>query len=162
MRVNIGVLGSERAEEEALKVAEEVGREIGERGAILICGGRRGVMEAVAKGCRDAMGISVGIITSLDKSEANKYVDIIIPTSLGFGRNILVASASDVVIAIDGHYGTLSEVAFALNYGKPVVVIPSTGGTAEFLAGGPYGVHEAEDAKDAVDKAIKLANSKKI
>ncbi|MBN2517819.1 MAG: TIGR00725 family protein [Candidatus Altiarchaeota archaeon] len=159
--MSIGVLGSERADEEALKVAQEVGRGIAEKGAILICGGRRGVMEAAAKGCREAMGISIGILPSLDKSEGNEYLDIVIPTSMGYGRNILVASASDVVIAVDGHYGTLSEAAFALNYGRPVVVIVGTGGTADFLAGGPYDVHEATDAKEAVDKAIRLAKSRK-
>jgi len=76
---------------------------------------------------------------------------------MGYGRNIFIASASDVVIAIDGNYGTMSEVSFALNYGRPVVVIQGTGGTADYLAKGIFEVAVAKDAKDAVQKAMNLA-----
>ncbi len=154
MKINIGVLGSEIAKAENLKIAEEVGREIARRGAVLVCGGRGGIMQAAAKGCKEEGGITVGILPTLDKSEANEYLDVIIPTSMGYGRNLLVASASDAVIGIDGNYGTLSEIALALNYRRVVIVIRGSGGSADFLADGKFGVMSADTPKDAVRKAI--------
>ena len=157
MKVNIGVLGSRDASEKNLRVAEDVGREIAKSGAILLCGGRGGIMRAVAKGCKEEGGLAVGILPILNKTECDtEYLDVILPTSMGFGRNIVIASASDVVIAIDGSYGTMSEVSFALNYGRPVVVIKGTGGTADYLANGIFEVAVAKDAKEAVQKALKL------
>lgn len=156
MSFNISVLGSEKADEKAVKAAEELGREIAHAGAVLVCGGRGGVMRAAAKGCKEAGGLTVGILPSLDKSQANEFLDVVLPTSMGYGRNIFVASAADVVVAVDGNYGTLSEVAFALNYGKPVIVLEGTGGTADFLKDSIYDIHSAKTPKEAVELAIKL------
>ncbi len=156
-RISIGVLGSQEATEENLRIAEEVGSEIAKAGAALICGGRGGIMCSAAKGAKEAGGLTIGILTGLDKTQCNEYLEVALPTSLGFARNIFVASASDAVIAIDGNYGTMSEVAFALNYGRPVVVIRGTGGTADYLIDGIFDVNVAKDAKEAVEKAIKLA-----
>ncbi len=158
MKINIGVLGSREATAENLRIAEETGREIAKAGAALICGGRGGIMRSAAKGCREAGGLSVGILPCLDKGECDtEYLDVALPTSLGFARNILIASASDALIAIDGNYGTMSEVSFALNYERPVVVVEGTGGTADYLAGGIFDVAVAKDAKEAVEKAMELA-----
>lgn len=158
MRTNIGVLGSQKASGANLKVAEEVGRGIAEAGAALICGGRGGVMRAAARGCKEAGGLSIGVLPVLDKSECDtECLEVALPTSMGFGRNIFIASASDVVIAVDGSYGTMSEAAFALNYGRPVVVIKGTGGAADYLAGGIFDVKVANSAKEAVQLALKLA-----
>lgn len=160
MRVNIGVLGSTKTTKENLKIAEEVGREIAKAGAALICGGRGGIMRASAKGCKEAGGLSIGILPVLDKNECDKeYLEVVLPTSLWYGRNIFITSASDVVIAIDGNYGTMSEVAFALNYERKVVVIKGTGGTADYLVDGIFDVHVANNAKEAVELAIKLAKA---
>jgi len=155
-KINIGVLGSPETSEENLKIAEEVGREIAKAGAALICGGRGGIMRAAAKGCEEAGGLGIGILSVLDKSTADEYLEVALPTSLGFGRNIFIASACDVLIAIDGNYGTMSEVAFALNYERPVVVIRGTGGTADYLVDGLFDVTVAESAKEAVELALKL------
>lgn len=161
MKINIGVIGSRETSKKSLKVAEEVGREIAKEGAVLICGGRGGVMRAAAKGCKKAGGISIGILPLLDKTQCDsEYLDIIMPTSMGYGRNIFIASASDALIAIDGSYGTMSEIAFALNYERPVVVIKGTGGTSDFLAGGMFDVKVAKDAKGAVKLACRLAREK--
>lgn len=157
MKINIGVLGSKDATGENLKVAEQVGAEIAKKGAVLICGGRGGIMRAAAKGCREVGGLSIGILPILDKKECDcDYLDVVMPTSMGFGRNIFIASACDVLIAIDGNYGTMSEVAFALNYDRPVVVIKGTGGTADYLAGGIFDVKVAKSAKEAVETALNL------
>ena len=158
MKINIGVLGSQKTTEENLRIAEEVGKEIAKAGAVLICGGRGGIMRAAAKGCKEENGLSVGIIPVLDKKECDcDYLEVVLPTSLGYGRNIFIASSCDVLIAIDGNYGTMSEVAFALNYKRPVVVIKGTGGTADYLVDGIFDVTVTENAKDAVEKAMDLA-----
>jgi len=158
MKVNIGVIGSHKTSEKNLGIAEDVGREVAKAGAVLICGGRGGVMCAVAKGCKEAGGLSIGILPILDKKDCDcDYLDIVMPTSMGFGRNIFIASASDVLIAVDGSYGTLSEAAFALNYGRPVIVIKGSGGTSDFLAGGIFDIKVAKDAKEAVKIAMELA-----
>lgn len=155
-KVNIGVIGSEKASKDNIFLAQELGREIARAGAVLICGGRAGIMEAASRGCEEEGGISIGILTSLDE-RGNQYLTVGLPTSLGFGRNILVSSASHVLIAVDGSYGTLSEIAFALNYGRKVVVIEGTGGTADFMADSPFEVYKTKSAKEAVAKALELA-----
>jgi uncharacterized protein (TIGR00725 family) len=98
-----------------------VGRELGSRGAVLVCGGLGGVMEAACKGAKDAGGTTIGILPGSDRSAANPYVDFAIPTGLGEARNALVVRSADALIAIGGGYGTLSEVALALKAGKRVV-----------------------------------------
>jgi hypothetical protein len=101
--------------------AELVGRELGSRGVVLICGGLGGVMEAACRGARDAGGLTVGILPGLDRSDANPYVDVVIATGLGEARNALVVNAADALIAVGGAYGTLSEIGLALRAGKRVV-----------------------------------------
>jgi len=157
MKINVGVIGSRETSEGNLKIAEEVGREIAKAGAVLICGGRGGIMRAAAKGCKEAGGMSIGILPILDKKQCDcEYLDIVMPTSLSFGRNIFIASACDVLIAIDGNYGTMSEVSFALNYERPVIVIKGTGGTADYLINGIFKVSVAKNAREAVGIALKL------
>lgn len=161
MRTNIGVLGSRDTSDGNIAVARHLGEEIAGAGAVLICGGYSGVMGAAAEGCRSQGGLAIGILPVLDRKGCSPDLEVAIPTSMGFGRNMLVASASDCVIAVGGNYGTLSEIAFALNYGRPVVVIKNTGGTADFMAGSPYdNVHVAEDAKEAVSCALSLVEEK--
>lgn len=116
----ISVIGGEQCSEEIYNMAVEVGKKIAEMGAILVNGGRKGVMEAASKGAKMAGGTTIGILPSKDREEGNEYLDHKIVTGLGYARNILVVLNGDIVIAIDGHYGTLSEIAFALEYGKPV------------------------------------------
>jgi uncharacterized protein (TIGR00725 family) len=98
-----------------------VGRELGSRGVVLVTGGLGGVMEAACRGARGAGGMTIGILPGTDRSVANPYVDVAIPTGLGEARNALVVRAADALIAVGGAYGTLSEIAFALKAGKRVV-----------------------------------------
>jgi uncharacterized protein (TIGR00725 family) len=102
-------------------VAESVGRELASRGAVLVCGGLGGVMEAACTGAKGGGGTTIGILPGTDRAAANPFVDFAIPTGLGEARNALVVRAADALIAIGGGYGTLSEIAFALKAGKPVV-----------------------------------------
>ncbi|MBN1939679.1 MAG: TIGR00725 family protein [Candidatus Aminicenantes bacterium] len=124
-RVRIGVIGGSRAGAEALSQAFEVGRLIAGRGAVLVCGGLAGVMTEAARGARSAGGLTVGILPGTRPAEANPYIDVALATGLGYTRNSLVAMNADVLIAIDGEYGTLSEIAYGRIYGKTVVGLGS-------------------------------------
>jgi len=117
----VGVIGSSKAEPELLKLAEEVGAEIAKNGAAVVCGGLSGVMEAVCKGARREGGLTIGIMPSDDKRDANQYVQIPIVTGMGMGRNVMLVKTADVLIAVGGEFGTLSEIAHALNIGKKVI-----------------------------------------
>jgi hypothetical protein len=105
--------------------AFEVGRLVAERGAVVVCGGLGGAMEAACRGARAGGGTTIGILPGLDRAEANAWVDVALPTGLGEARNALVVRAADVVIAVGGGYGTLSEIALALKAGKPVIGLGS-------------------------------------
>jgi uncharacterized protein (TIGR00725 family) len=131
--------------DEPTVAAAEVGRLIAERGAVLVCGGRGGAMEAACRGAKEVGGLTVGILPGPDRSEANPFVDVVLPTGLGEARNALVVAAADVVIAIGGGYGTLSEIALALKVGKRVIGL----GTWEI-----EGVVAAEDPEAAVAAAL--------
>ncbi len=147
MRKMIAVIGGRRTEKALLQEAEEVGKLIAQRGAILICGGHTGVMEAVAKGAKSQGGLTVGILPQDNKKEANPYIDVPIATGLGIARNFIIARAADALISIGGEYGTLSEIAFALQMGKPVVGIKTWD---------IKGVINAENAFDAVKKVFEF------
>jgi uncharacterized protein (TIGR00725 family) len=119
--LRVSVAGSASAATRELEIAEETGRLLAEEGAVLICGGLGGVMEAACRGASAAGGITVGILPGSDPDSANPYVSIPIATGLGEARNAIVAAASDALIAIGGKLGTLSEIALALRRGIPVV-----------------------------------------
>jgi uncharacterized protein (TIGR00725 family) len=124
-----------------------VGRLIAERGAVLVCGGLGGAMEAACRGAQEAGGVTVGILPGTDRSAANAHVDIALPTGLGEARNALVVHAADVLIAIGGGYGTLSEVALALRAGTPVVGVETWPIEGVVTVDGPEAaVHAAFDA----------------
>jgi uncharacterized protein (TIGR00725 family) len=119
----IGVIGGGTCPSEIYEIAQEVGREIARNGFSLVCGGLGGVMEAACRGAKEAGGITIGILPTSNKRDANPYVDLVIPTGLGHARNVLVVHASDALVAVDGETGTLSEIAIALKVGKPIVGI---------------------------------------
>lgn len=150
MKKIIGVVGGRRTEKALLSEAETVGRLIARRGATLVCGGLGGVMEAASRGAKSEGGLTVGILPQNDSKEANQYIDIPIATGLGIGRNVIIARTADALIAVGGEYGTLSEIAFALQIGKPVIGIKTWD---------IKGVISAENAVDAVNKVFKLLES---
>ena len=145
-RIRVGIIGGARPESKFLKIAFEVGQLIADKGAILICGGLSGVMEAAAQGAKKSRGLCVGILPGNSIKDANPYIDIAIATGMGYSRNHLVVMNADVLIAIDGEYGTLSEIAYSCVYGKKVIGI----GTWDI-----EGVIPAETAEEAVDRALK-------
>lgn len=119
----IAVIGGSRATDRELKLAEETGREIALAGAVLVCGGLGGVMEAACRGAESAGGITVGILPGDHRSSANSFVAIPVVTGIGYARNAIVARTAQAVIAIGGSYGTLSEISYALQSGIPVIGI---------------------------------------
>ncbi len=150
----VAVVGASAGTPTELALGQAVGRLIAEAGAVLVCGGMGGVMEAAAGGCADAGGRSVGILPSESRLEANPYVTVAVATGLGEARNAIVVRTADAVIAIRGEFGTLSEIALALKMGKPVVGL----GTWELARDGvPVdAVVRASDPEDAVHTALQL------
>lgn len=165
-RVQIAVIGSSGVIDSKLfSLAYEVGQEIAKRGAVLICGGRDGIMEAVSKGVKDGAGISVGIVPSYTGKDANPYLTITIATGIGFARNTLVVASSDAVIVIGGRAGTLSELAIASLLNKPLIALIKGGGVAKIAEklveeGIINRIYEAESPKEAVEKAIDMVTKK--
>lgn len=162
MPLQIGVIGSDGDINEKVKMlAEKLGRMIAVRGLILVCGGHSGVMEAAARGAKEEGGITVGIIPEADKKGANQFCDIVIATGIGRARNLVVVNSSDVVVAISGGSGTLSEIALALAENKMVVVLRGSGGVSDLVAGKTIGnckVLEASSPEEAIE--IILIHSK--
>ena len=147
----IGVIGSGDPLNRNDKKAREVGKLIADSGAVLVCGGLSGIMEAASRGAFEAGGLTLGILPGEDSKAANPYITLSIPSGMGVGRNILVVRASHVLIAMEGKTGTLSEIALSLNTGKQVVDLG--GWDIE-------GMSHAGTPEEAVNMAISLANGK--
>jgi len=155
----IGVIGSSKADPDVLRLAEEVGEAIAKSGAAVVCGGLSGVMEAVCRGARRCGGLTIGIIPSDQKSDANQYVQIPIVTGMGVGRNVMLVKTADVLIAVGGEFGTLSEIAHALNLGKTVIGLRTWKLEKAHTRPIPNLV-EVDDPKKAVDLALKAISAK--
>ena len=117
----VAVIGGSAPTPEEAAAAEAVGRALAEGDAVLICGGRGGVMEAACRGAKSAGGLTVGILPGTSPGQANPHVDIPIVTGIGQARNAIITRTAHAAVAIGGSYGTLSEIAFALAFGVPVV-----------------------------------------
>src|SRR5690242_4452077 len=154
-RAWIAIAGPGEAAPWELEAAEEAGAAVAEAGCGLVCGGLGGVMEAACRGARSRGGLTVGLLPGTDRDVANGWVVVALPTGLGEARNALVVRAADVVVAIGGGWGTLSEIALALKAGIPVVGV----GTWEpSLAGGAVpGVVAVDDPRAAVAEALRLS-----
>jgi hypothetical protein len=144
----IAVIGAGQCESSIYQLAVEVGEEIAKRGAILVCGGLGGVMEAAAKGASMVGGLTVGILPGPSGNSANPYINIPVATDMGQARNVIIAHTADGLVAVSGGAGTLSEIGHGLKIGKPIVglkTIPNL-----------RGVHYAETAQEAVARVFEL------
>ena len=148
----IGVIGGSDVSPQIAGLAEEVGREIARRGAVLVCGGMGGVMEAACRGAGDEGGLTIGILPGDNRREANPYVRIPIVTGMGYARNVAVVKSAQAVIAIDGSYGTLTEIGYALQGGIPVIGLNTWSTTIDGKA--DKTIIAAKNPRDAVDKAL--------
>ena len=153
----IAVIGGGEVPPEIAAIAEEVGREIARHGAALVCGGLGGVMEAACRGAASEGGLTIGILPGENRQSANPYVVIPIVTGIGYARNMAVAKTARAVIAIDGSYGTLTEIGFALQSGIPVIGL----GTWSIASGGieDKNIIRVDNPKEAVAKAMELISN---
>ena len=143
----VAVIGGAEASNKHLAIAEEVGALIAKRDAILVTGGMGGIMNSASKGAKEANGLVIGVLPTLERESANPYVDIPIVTGLSHARNLIIARTCDCAIAINGKYGTLSEIAYCLMYNVPVVGIDTWKIDAPII--------EAKNAAEAVELAFK-------
>lgn len=127
MKKVVSVVGGHECNREVEESAIDLGKKLAKVVDILVCGGLSGVMKAVCQGFKQGNGITIGIIPSYDKKDANEFVDIVIPSGLGFARNVLVIKAADAVVALPGEAGTLSEIAYCLQFNIPVIDLGSWG-----------------------------------
>jgi len=151
----VAVVGDGRCSAKVAALAEAVGRELAQRGAILVCGGLGGVMEAACRGAKGAGGLTIGILPGSLRHDANRYVDVPIVTGLGQARNVLVVQSAQAVIAVHGEYGTLSEIAHALKLGIPVVGLHTWSLAQEGQE--RRAIIRAQTPQEAVEKALALA-----
>jgi uncharacterized protein (TIGR00725 family) len=153
--VQISVIGAAEGAPEILRDAEAVGRGIADAGAVLVCGGRTGVMEAASKGASEAGGTVVAVLPGVSPADANPYVSYAVATGIGQARNLAVVASGEAVIAVGGEWGTLSEIAYARKLGRPVVAIQSW--TLRNRSGTDLGIVEAETPEEAVSTALAAA-----
>lgn len=152
-RILVGIIGGSKVDEKTAKLAEETGKRIAEKGYVLICGGMSGVMESACKGAKSSGGLTIGILPGKDRSEGNPYIDIPIVTAMSHARNAIIVRSADVLIAIDGKYGTLSEIALAKVIDKPVI------GLNTWDISGVTNVKTVEEAIKEVEKIVRKLES---
>lgn len=155
--IQIAVCGPGEASAEEAAAAEDIGRLLAEAGAVVVCGGMGGAMDAAARGARAAAGSVLGILPGPDRRGASEHLTAAVPTGMGQGRNALIVGAADAIIAVAGEFGTLSEIALALKMGKPVVGLR----TWELAKGGApvEAIRRADTPREAVDLALRLAST---
>lgn len=153
-RLYISVIGGSRCTAAEYAMAEQVGRLIAREGATLVCGGLSGVMEAAARGAKEAGGTTIGILPGLDRSLGNPYLDHVLTTGIGHARNLAVVSSGDAVIAIGGEFGTLSEIGLAGKIGRPVVIVSGWRLQKDEGTEGVWYASSAEEAMVLVKEAL--------
>ena len=151
----IAVIGNSSCSPKEAKLAEVVGELLAQRGATIMCGGLGGVMEAVCRGAKSKGGLTVGILPGQDSSMANSWVDIPVVTGLGEARNAAVVKSAQAVVAIGGAYGTLSEIAYALKNGIPVIGLHTWSLSRDGRE--DDSIIRVNSAAEAVDRAVSLA-----
>ena len=149
------VVGPARCPDDVAAIAHEVGRGLATAGFTVVTGGEGGAMEAASRGAREGGGAVLGVLPGTDRARANVHADVTVPTGIGHGRNLAVVASGDVVVAVGGEWGTLSEIALAGVLGRPVVTV--AGWRLEHLGALPDGVHYADSAGEAVALAVRLA-----
>jgi uncharacterized protein (TIGR00725 family) len=148
----IAVIGANSCDDRIYHLAEQVGAALAQKNLIIICGGLGGVMEGACKGAKSKNGMTIGILPGNNTGEANPYVDIAIATGMGVARNIIIVRSALGVIAINGKYGTLSELAYALQLNKPIVGLETWNVSRQII--------NAINPEDAVTKICKMVGKK--
>lgn len=120
-KITISVIGGHKILAKNRELARKVGEIIAREGAVLVCGGLDGVMAEAARGAKEAGGLTIGLLPGKSKQDANPYIDIALPTSIGYARNAIVACSADIIVALAGSHGTRSEICYGLVFGRPVI-----------------------------------------
>ena len=152
-KIVISVIGGSTISSKVEDLAQSVGKMIAGLGCILVCGGLGGAMEAAAKGAKMAGGLTIGILPGKDKRDANSYIDIALPTSIGYARNTIVACSADIIIALPGSFGTNSEICYGLVYGRPVIDL------GNWDIEGMINVKNIAEAEEKIKRLIKKLQS---
>jgi len=155
-KITISVIGGHDADDNVRKLAYDVGRMVARLGAVLVCGGLSGVMEAASSGAKDAGGLTIGILPGKDKQDANPYIDIALPTSIGFARNAIVACSAHIIIALPGSYGTLSEISYGIVFNRPIIDL------GNWNKDGMIKVDNFEDAEIKIKELMEDINKESI
>ena len=153
-KITISVIGGHRADSTAEKLAYEVGRRIAKLKAVLVCGGLEGVMAAAARGAKEAKGLTIGLLPGKEKKDANPYIDIALPTTIGYARNAMVACCADVIVALPGSHGTSCEISYGLVYGRPVIDL------GNWNVKGMIKVNNVDEAEAEIRKLIKAKHAR--
>ena len=149
-RITISVIGGHEINGKVEELAHNIGKFIAKVDCVLVCGGLSGVMEASAKGAKTAGGLTIGLLPGKDKRDANPYIDIALPTSIGYARNAMVACSADIIIALPGSHGTNSEICYGLVYGRPVIDL------GNWNIPGMIKVKNIKEAEKKIKEIIKL------
>ena len=145
----IAIIGAGKCSKKLCDMAADIGKYVAENGGVVLCGGLGGIMEGAARGAKEAGGTTIGIIPSENKADANRFIDYVIPSGFGEARNVLIIRSADAIVALPGKFGTLSEMAFALISGKPIVSVQAWKLGDEIL--------QVDDHIEAAKLALELA-----
>lgn len=155
-KVIISVIGGHKIDKKVEQIAHEIGNIIGKIGAVLVCGGLDGAMEAAARGAKEAGGLTIGLLPGTSKSDANRYIDIALPTSIGYARNVIVACCADIIVALPGSHGTSCEISYGLVYKRPIIDLGNWNREGMIKVGG------VEEAEVKIKELIKKIRDTKI
>ena len=155
-RITISVIGGHSVEVKVEQLANNICKIIAKVDAILICGGLKGVMMAACRGAKEAGGMTIGLLPGRDKMDANPYVDIALPTSIGYARNAIVACCADIIVALPGSHGTLSEICYGLVYDRPVIDL------GNWKRKGMIKVKNLKEAETKIRQLIKSIKSREL
>lgn len=153
-KITISVIGGHEISSEVDQLAHNIGKIVASVGAILVCGGLSGVMKSAAKGCKESGGLTIGLLPGKEKSDANEFIDIALPTSIGFARNAMVACSADIIIALPGSHGTACEISYGIVYNRPIIDLGNWN-QKELVK-----VESLEDAEQKIREIIKVIKGK--
>ena len=148
-KIVIAVIGGSSIGTKVEDLAEKVGAMIADLGCVLVCGGLGGAMEAAAKGAKKAGGLTIGILPGKDKGDANPFIDVALPTTIGYARNTIVSCSADIIIALAGSYGTNTEICYGLIHSRPVIDL------GNWNIEGMIDAKNLEEAEEKIKKIIK-------
>ena len=152
-KIIISVIGGHNINIKVGQISNKIGKIVAKMDCVLVCGGLSGVMESVCKGAKEAGGITIGLLPGKEKTDANPYVDIALPTTIGFARNAMVACCADIIVALPGSHGTNSEICYGLVYGRPVIDL------GNWKIPGMIQVKNLKDAEIKLQKLVKKLRS---